>query len=149
MLKRAKKGKQKKKTGKKILGLLMPILPILLVVIIIASGLLAVVSFVVNLVKGIGGIFDPWNGNVDAALKQYTLEEILDRVDDPKLLSEQALKEMMIDRASLKRLLEGVKKHNEEYDTDTKTLGCKHVWTTTYTDKAGMYIRFGTQASIR
>lgn len=113
---------RKKKKG--IGCLVLCILPVVLLLMMIASGISAIWSFLTGLVGG-----DSRPDKVD--LSNYTLEKLIECADDENVITDEYLKNMMIDRDSYKRLLEAVQDFNTNYDTDTKRIQYKHTYTTT------------------
>lgn len=111
----------KKKLKKKIIAVALSLIIPFITIIIVATGLLSVWSFF----KGIFG-GDP---SIEVDVRKYTTEDLIKMVDDEDLFTEDTLNAMMIDRGSLKALLQGVQDYNTNYETSRKTIECKHVYT--------------------
>lgn len=94
----------KKKLKRWLIGLLLPMLPWLLAIIIVASGIGAIASFFKNLFS--------WGEKNNIDINNCTIEELIDAVDDKDIFTDKVLEEMMIDRKSFKRLLNGVYEYN-------------------------------------
>ena len=107
--------------GKKGKLILLAALLFMLPLFSVASGAVAAWSYVANLAASIFG--DGFNSSkadkVD--ISKYTLEELIDVADDKDIITDEALKNMMLDRESYKNLLTAIQKKNTEYDTSTKT----------------------------
>lgn len=86
-----------------------------------ATGLLSVASF-------ISGIFSNLFGTTkkDVDIANYTIEQMIDVVDDDDIVTEEMLDIMMIDRDSLKKLLKGVQKANTTSDSREVKVQQKH-----------------------
>ena len=91
----------------------------ILIALFSASGLFSVFTYT-----------DTLKSNYDeAVMKEMTLDELIEVVDDRQIFTEEKLDTMMIERASLKKLLKAVKKANTEYIEKTKTIQYRHVYT--------------------
>lgn len=125
-----KKGSLKKKIITIILSAVIFLLP----VIALGSGLVAIWSFISGLAGSILGksnTVDP--DTVD--ISNYTLEKLIDSVDDKSVIPDKYLKELMIDRDSFKRLLVAINNYNTTYDEADKKIQYKHTYVTTSESK--------------
>ena len=108
-----------KKAKKRIIKIVISVVVSLLPVIIVASGLLAIWSFICGLAASIVGFFEPVAPDkVD--ISNYTLEKIIEVADDDSIITDKFLKELMIDRDSFKRLLSAINNYNTTYDQAEK-----------------------------
>lgn len=114
-----KKAKSKIKIW--LLGILIQILPTVIVVVILVSGVNAVVSFFTNLFS--------WGKDKDIDINNCTIEEMIDAVGDKDIFTDEILEEMMIDRKSLKRILNGVIDYNERIEQKTVSVEFTYTYT--------------------
>lgn len=120
--------------GKKGKIILLLAIALMLPLFSVASGAVAAWSFVVNLASSVLGFFglEVNSSKADKVdISKYTIEELIDVADDKHIITDEALKNMMLDRESYKKLLVAINKKNTEYDSATKTIEYKHTYTTT------------------
>lgn len=133
------KEKLKKGLKKKILiGIVSAIISALPIIAVISGGL-AVIGFSLAIVDHIADTVDgvkeaiagkSINESIDIAdLSSYDVDAMLDIVDDNKVITEDLLDQMMIERESLKEILTATKEYNETYDTASKKIQAKHIYT--------------------
>ena len=117
----------KGKLKKKILVALLPSLPMMFIVILIAVGLVSVMAFFHSLFSfGIDGKNEQDTAIVIEQIQAMSLEELLSVVDNKKVITEKALDEMMIERSTLKRLLQAVQRYNTTWESVTKQIEVEH-----------------------
>lgn len=121
------KGKIKKKIIKGLLLFCVAILPAVLAI----SGIAAVWSYVTGLVSGFFGIGNKSPSEIDTAdISHYTLEELIKCADDEDIITDQHLKDMMIDRESYKKLLTAIYDFNNTKSSKVEKIQYKHTYTT-------------------
>lgn len=123
-----KKWEKKKKEWKK--KLITTLLPFIVLPVVLASGAFAVFSLISSFLNA---------GIPEEDFMNYTLTDMLCAINDPNVITDEALKGMGIDRNTFRMLLQGVDKVNTEYEQEDKTYGVQwtHTVTTPTYDKKG------------
>lgn len=68
---------------------------------------------------------------IQEKIDDYSIEDLIKVADDKDVITDEDLKEMMMERDSFKRLLQAVYKAQTSYSSATKKIQVKHTYTTT------------------
>lgn len=108
-------------------------------IILLGTGVLAVAGFAIAIVdhaaEFVTGVKEAIAGKgieesiTLADLSSYDIDKMLDIVDDKKVITDDLLDQMMMERGTLKEILKKTKEYNETYDTAKKKIEAKHVYT--------------------